>query len=652
MKEIFKPFMKKKWLLRMFFVGILFVVVAAPFKSILALIPGMTEVRPANMIPVVFGIMWGPAGAWGISIANAITDIMSGSGFDVWIPGFFINFFYAYLPYKMWYSIDLKRGYVNEPRLRSVRDILWFIFIVFVDSLVTTTLLSILFEYLGFQSYGSSWLLLFFNNFDFAVVLGIPTLLIWSSRRNAVFWEPEGSKKNGKAFPIICDVLIFNVAFFGLVYYLLSQFAGTEIPGSTEQVLLAICLSIQILYIIKPFSSYRSMVFKVDIRTMSIRAKMVLGFLLVTIFCVILVGITAYYGRTDALERKELWEYIYTVVGIALNVMFVVSILFLTFVERNISIPLEVLAEEVDEFARRDHLEDVKSGVDLNLKRVKIYTGDEIEGLAESFGYMMNDITNYVDNLVSVTAEKERIGAELTLATKIQADMLPNIYPAFPERDEFDIYAVMDPAKEVGGDFYDYFLIDDDHLGLVIADVSGKGIPASLFMMMSKIIISDFAQMGLSPAEILEKTNDRICDGNDEDMFVTVWFGILEISTGHVVAGNAGHEYPIIKGKNGEFTVFKDNHDFVIGGMEGMPYSQYEFDIEKGGTLFLYTDGCPEATDAHDELFGIERMLEALNKEPDAEPKKLLDNMKGAVDEFVGEAPQFDDLTMMAVKLF
>ncbi|MBQ8914206.1 MAG: serine/threonine-protein phosphatase [Lachnospiraceae bacterium] len=316
-------------------------------------------------------------------------------------------------------------------------------------------------------------------------------------------------------------------------------------------------------------------------------------------------------------------------------------------IKKSVTSPIEQLTDAVDSFGTNEEEYTKDKIVTLD-----IHTGDEIEELYNATRFMQGSLIDYMDNLTAVTAEKERIGAELDVATRIQASMLPRIYPAFPDRDEFDIYASMDPAKEVGGDFYDYFLIDEDHLGLVVADVSGKGIPASLFMMMSKIIISNYAQMGLSPAEVLEKTNDSICDGNDEDMFVTVWFGILEISTGHVVAGNAGHEYPMIRGKNGDFTVFEDSHDFVIGGMACMPYSQYEFDIEKGGTLFLYTDGCPEATDAHDELFGMERMLEALNKEPDAEPKKLLENMRSAVDEFVGEAPQFDDLTMMAVKLY
>ena len=292
------------------------------------------------------------------------------------------------------------------------------------------------------------------------------------------------------------------------------------------------------------------------------------------------------------------------------------------------------------------------SGKDLAFEMEDSYkTGDEIEVLAESFATLSKRTLEYISQITKITAEKERIGAELELATRIQADMLPNIFPAFPERPEFDIYATMTPAKEVGGDFYDFFLIDDDHLGMVMADVSGKGVPAALFMMMSKILVNNFAMMGGSPAKVLEQVNTQICKNNDEEMFVTVWFGVLEISTGKVTAANAGHEYPIIRKADGKFELFKDKHGFVIGGMEGMRYKEYEFTLEKGGTLFLYTDGVAEATNADNELFGTDRMLEALNQSEAAPPKELLLNMKQAVDEFVGNAPQFDDLTMLSVKL-
>ena len=291
------------------------------------------------------------------------------------------------------------------------------------------------------------------------------------------------------------------------------------------------------------------------------------------------------------------------------------------------------------------------SGTDLAFEMEDAYkTNDEIEVLAQAFATLSKRTRDYIDQITTITAEKERIGAELELATKIQADMLPNIFPAFPERDEFDIFATMTPAKEVGGDFYDFFLIDDDHLGMVMADVSGKGVPEALFMMMSKILVNNFAMMGGSPAKVLEQANAQICKNNDEEMFVTVWFGVMEISTGKITAANAGHEYPMIKKADGSFELFKDKHGFVIGGMDGIRYKEYEFTLEKGGTLFLYTDGVAEATNAQNELFGTERMLEALNAEPNAAPKVLLKNMKDAVDDFVGDAPQFDDLTMLGVK--
>ena len=276
-----------------------------------------------------------------------------------------------------------------------------------------------------------------------------------------------------------------------------------------------------------------------------------------------------------------------------------------------------------------------------------VHTGNEIENLSLVMADMEKDLTEYETNLKKVTAEKERISTELSLATRIQADMLPNIYPPFPDRQEFDIYATMTPAREVGGDFYDYFLIDDDHLCMVMADVSGKGIPAALFMMASKIILANNAMMEQSPSEILETTNELICSNNREEMFVTVWLGILEISTGKITAANAGHEYPVIKHPDGLFEIIKDKHGLVIGAMSGMKYQDYEIQLEKGSKLFLYTDGVPEATDPDEKMFGMDQMITALNKDPLDPPKLLLEHFREHVNEFVNGAEQFDDMTML-----
>ncbi len=334
-------------------------------------------------------------------------------------------------------------------------------------------------------------------------------------------------------------------------------------------------------------------------------------------------------------------NYLFKVIGVLIITAILVIILQSIYLNIVFLKPVRKITKETSRFAKENKL------AKQTLSK-KIKNKDEIGELAASIDTMEEKIVNYVDDLTKITAEKERITTELALATKIQASMLPNIFPPFPDRTEFDIFASMDPAKEVGGDFYDFFLVDDDHLCIVMADVSGKGVPAALFMMSTKIIISNYAKMGKSPSEILSTANKAICSRNQEDMFVTVWLGILEISTGKLTASNAGHEFPVLK-QGDKFELFKDKHGFVLGGMDGMKYKEYEIELTPGSKLFLYTDGVPEATNSENELFGTERMIEALNIKPDAEPKEILQNVRSSVDSFVKDAEQFDDLTMLCM---
>ena len=282
--------------------------------------------------------------------------------------------------------------------------------------------------------------------------------------------------------------------------------------------------------------------------------------------------------------------------------------------------------------------------------KTEIHTGDELEDLSDAFRYMVSELNEYIQDLGRVTAEKERIGAELDVARHIQASMLPCIFPAFPERHEFDIYASMTPAKEVGGDFYDFFLVDDDHLAMVMADVSGKGVPAALFMMISKTLLKSAVQSGLSPGAVLEKVNNQLCENNDAEMFVTVWLGILEISTGKMKCANAGHEYPAIMRRDGAFQLFKDKHGLVLAGMEGARYREYALELNEGDRLFVYTDGVPEATNAETVLYGTDRMLRALNEAKGSSCRGLLEALHRDVDAFVGAADQFDDITMLCIE--
>ena len=247
----------------------------------------------------------------------------------------------------------------------------------------------------------------------------------------------------------------------------------------------------------------------------------------------------------------------------------------------------------------------------------------------------------------------ERLAMELNLAKTIQANMVPNIFPAFPDRREFDVYARMEPAKELGGDFFDFHMIDRDHLALIIADVSGKGIPAALIMMASKSVINKLAKdKSRDPAKILKAANNEIIASNPSGMFVTLWLGILEISTGKLTAANAGHEYPCVKQGEEGFRLLKDKHGLVLGAMEDAEYKKYEIQLKPGDTVFLYTDGVTEATSTKNELFGEQRLLDALNYDAETSSAQLLDKVRRSINSFTKGAEQADDITMIALRYY
>ena len=324
----------------------------------------------------------------------------------------------------------------------------------------------------------------------------------------------------------------------------------------------------------------------------------------------------------------------------------VIAIVVARRMRRRLVEPINQIAE-----AAQNYVNDKRSGVAAtdHFAMLNIRTGDEIENLSLVMADMERDLSEYTENLISATAEKERIGTELALATRIQADFLPNIFPAFPDRSDFDVYASMRPAKEVGGDFYDFFLVDEDHLGLVMADVSGKGVPAALFMMVAKILVKNHLMSGLTPGQTLELFNRQICANNREEMFITIWLGVLDLTSGRIVAANAGHEYPALKTPDGDFVLAKGRNGFVVGGMEGMKYHDDTLQLDPGAKLFLYTDGVPEAMNVNGTLFGKERMVQALRQAQDGTPEQILKEVDAAVSDFAADAPQFDDLTMLCV---
>ena len=286
----------------------------------------------------------------------------------------------------------------------------------------------------------------------------------------------------------------------------------------------------------------------------------------------------------------------------------------------------------------------------VNASLGRITSGDlnEIVNVRESseFASLSDDINQTVDTLKGyISAAEKRIEQELSFARAIQDAALPKNF-VFPRHD-FEIYAIMDPAREVGGDFYDFFFVDQHRIALVIADVSGKGIPAALFMMRAKTAIRGLAESGRKPSEILFRANNILCEGNDTEMFVTVWMGIIDLKTGLMTCVNGGHEYPVIKRAGSGYELIRDKHGLALAAMENMKYTEYELRMNPGDRLFVYTDGVPEAIDSNTQQYGTERMIRALDRVGDGSLQETLETVQEDLAGFVGDADQFDDLTML-----
>lgn len=339
----------------------------------------------------------------------------------------------------------------------------------------------------------------------------------------------------------------------------------------------------------------------------------------------------------------DTWERYLIGLTVTWGVVILVGILLMAMYIRNkVGRPVAVIVAEAERFAK----ENVKGEGDLSENVGKI---TEMRVLAEAIDKMEEDTVSNMAKIEQMSRESERIDTELTLAAELQASVLPK-GDVLSDRKEFHVSARMEPAREVGGDFYDFFLIDDTHLALLIADVSDKGMGAAFFMAMSKSLLKARANMGGSPAEIITFVEERLSEGNDAGMFVTVWLGIVDLATGEVTACNAGHNFPaILQQETGEgYRIEKTEHGPPICFLPGMGFAEYSFRLNPGDRIFLYTDGVTEAKNPEGERFENERLMEALNGDRTTGDEDLILRVKAAVEGFAGEEPQYDDITMVS----
>lgn len=345
--------------------------------------------------------------------------------------------------------------------------------------------------------------------------------------------------------------------------------------------------------------------------------------------------------------NSTLSNYIILVSSIAVLILILFITIYLLFLNKSIIDPLQVIVDNATDFVNTNIDDNLNEIVALN---IEVNTGDEIEILAEAFNKMTSDIIRYIKELTSVTSERERIETELRIATLIQEGMLPRNFE-YPDRHEFTLYASMRAAKDVGGDFYDFFFVDDDHFCITIGDVSGKGVPAALFMAMAKATVKDLVLRRLPVDEVMTEANVTLCNNNEQGMFVTLLIAIINVKTGVFQWCDAGHDPAIIWKKDGQVEMLTGKKGFVCAGIETAKYKMNESKIEKGDVIYLYTDGIPEANNTKKEFYGLERLqtLVAAKKEHDI--KALCADILADVDQFADREPQFDDITMLGFKL-
>lgn len=627
--------------------AILFFCVSIPFRKFFAFAE-VTEVRPASVFPIVCGLLFGLPGALGTAVGNFFGDIYSGYEMSFCIAGFFAQFLFGYLPYKFWYAplfvgwfkhktVD-KSGH-KAVSLADAGSVGKYMALVVADSMLMTGYLSLLMEYFGISSeYTVATLMMLLNNIVFGIVLGIPMLIaadVLHLQKNI-----PCSKNDGKLRLVLSDASMELSVLVLLLFFVLHG------RIDVRQIILPVYV-LSYVYVFKPASVADS----AKGNRFTLNEKMVLIFMLLSLFSALFVGVGVYIEcmGQGSVAFVDLWNRIYLYVTFDLVLFNGFSLVLLLYIQKNITEPVEQMSQAAADYLS-DEGENAENGLEGKVFKSYEYLNSEVGELAVSLSQMIRNIEVYIENLTAMTADKERIGAELSIATHIQSSMLPCIFPAFPDRKEFDVYATMNPAKEVGGDFYDFFMVDERHVAVVMADVSGKGVPAALFMVIGKTLIKDHTQPGISLGSVFSDVNNLLCDSNSEGMFITAFEGVLDLATGEFTYVNAGHEIPYVCRKGECFEAYKVSPGFVLAGMEDMRYKEGRMQLAVGDRIFLYTDGVPEATNADNEMYGSGRLHNALNEYKDKALEELLTNIKADVDSFVREAPQFDDITMLCLE--
>ena len=587
----------------------------------------------------IFGLMFGPMGALGFALGTLVGELAEGIGLPAPFIDFIITFFISALTYRLWYT-TFNRRKKDTPRFNSTYNIIKFLSITILISIVYFSFLVISFSLFHNLNYSYS-----ISDVDFNV-------------------------------PYMLNIITFTII-FGLL--LISSFNILKIPLQTpkkriskininQNYLLAILLICTSYFLFKELimniKSVRHFFIFVTIITSillylntfdvtveptndnySIIEEMILVFLAIITLTIVLnfnyfnILILSYVPKIDPSYQ------ILIILSFTSVFILLVSLIYIRFVEKTITNPLYDMINTADNYFK------TKNKVESVYKLKKYITNDDSIGLlANSFVTLYDKIRTNLNQLQVTTSEKEKFKTEFDVASQIQSNMLPKNFDELTDNESFEIYAYMKPASEVGGDFYDYFKIDEDHVYFVIGDVSGKGIPSTLFMVKTMYLIENHAKFNEDLSQVLEKVNNLAYERNDEELFVTIWLGKLNFKTGKLSYVNAGHNQPLVKHDSNNFEYLKTHPNLVIGGMEDIQYNEHEINLNAGDMIFLYTDGVTEANDNYNGFYGENRLKETINNNKNKKLNDIINEITEDIDKFCNNSEQYDDITMLIIK--
>lgn len=604
---------------------------------------GGQYVIPDIGLAPIFALMFGPAGALGYVSSMFIFEIYETGNWTAALFDFAITFLVSITAYKLWYT-TFRRKPITTPKFDSTYNLLKFIILIGIVSFIYWSLINITleayppFEVLYPLTTKNNVVSYFLDMFNFAVVSGLFLITIFN-----ILKIPLKAPKSWKS-KINLNYNFFKVMFIPLVIYPIITLTTHFDNDLVDMIFFITAVTFVVLFNLN--SMEVNIVNKRD--NYSIIEQLILFFLL-------LLAIMLYYNFVTLAVLIGIltssWGFNFNfilMITLACGTAFIMvfAIIHINHIEKMVTNPIYDLIDVLNEYKINKQIKE-----DENTKKLREYLKreDDVSRLVGSFFKLKKTIDNNLSKIKKMTIEKERFETEFNVASNIQRNMLKKDFDEFSKDKPFEISAFMSPAKKVGGDFYDFFYIDEEHIGFVIGDVSGKGIPATLFMVKTMYLIRNHSKFHNNLKEVYENVNNLSCQRNNEDLFVTSWFGKLNINTGKLIFVNAGHNQPLIKEKN-NFEYLNIRPDFVLGGIDGLDYEEHELNLNPGDMIFLYTDGITEANNNYQGFFGENRLKETLNKYCDESLNEILDKIKNEVYEFCDDEDQFDDMTMLIIK--